>query len=301
MKAKEESLNEAIARFWDEHPLAADFLPPLSGAEFFKAYDNYKFKQEPHILEELRQINFKGKKVLEIGVGHGAEGQKMIEAGAIYTGIDLSPANIARMKDRCRLFSLPYEELKVMRAETLSFPDNYFDLVFSHGVLHHSPEIEKIIAEIYRVLKPGGQVVVMLYHRHSLNYHLSIRLLRRLGLLFLWVPGLIPLISKLTGEKEERIKKHWLNFRQQGWAYLKMASWLSRSTDGPDNVYSRVFSREEARRLFAAFEGLTISVHHLNERHLLCLRYLLPGRVRKWLAARLGWHLWIKGYKPCCR
>lgn len=290
---------EDLVRFWEEHPLATDFLPPLEGKDFFLAYDSFKYKQEPHILEELSQIDFKGKKVLEIGVGHGAEAQKMIEAGASYTGIDISPAAIARVKDRFRLFSLPYEDLRVMKAEELAFPDNTFDLVFSHGVLHHSPQIEKIVAEIYRVLKPGGQFVIMLYHRQSLNYHLSIRFLRRLGLFLLFIPGTVSLVSRLTGEKKERIKKHLANFRQQGLAYLRMDNFLSRSTDGPDNVYSQVFSRQEAARLFYGFENLSFTVHHLNERHLLFLRYLLPSKWKKSLARRFGWHLWVKGHKPC--
>lgn len=290
-----------IARFWEEHPLAEDLLTFYKGKEFFLAYDNFKYKQEPHILDELRQLDFKGKRVLEIGVGHGAEAQKMIEAGAKYTGIDISSAAISRVRERFRLFSLPYEELKIMKAEDLAFPDNSFDLVFSHGVLHHSPQIEKIIAEIYRVLKPGGQFVVMLYHRNSLNYHLSIKILRRLGFFCLFIPGMISLVSWLTGEKKERIRKHLDNFRRQGLRYLQINNFLSRSTDGPDNVYSQVFSRQQALRLFYRFENLSVTVHHLNERHLLFFRYLLPKKWKAWLASHWGWHLWVKGYKPCSK
>ncbi len=301
MKRKILPSAEEIGTFWDKHPVGADFVPPAEGKEYFLTYDAFKFKQEPHILKEINHLDLRGKRVLEIGVGQGAEGQKLIEAGALYTGIDLSPANIARMKERCRLFSLPYEELKVMNAEDLAFPDASFDLVFSHGVLHHSPRIQKIVKEIFRVLKPGGMFVVMLYHRHSLNYYLSIKILRRVGFFLLFLPGVPRLISRLMGEKEDRIRKHLNNWRREGWRYLKLENWLSRATDGPENVYSAVFSRKEARKLFNAFDNLAFSVYHLNERHFPLVRHLIPARLKKILAARWGWHLWVRGHKQCFR
>lgn len=290
-----------IREFWDKHPVGTDFILPAEGKEYFLAYDIFKFTQEPHILEELGKLDLRGKRVLEIGVGQGAEGQRIIEAGALYTGIDLSPKNIERMRARCRLFSLPDEKLIVMNGEALAFPDATFDLVFSHGVLHHSPRIQKIITEIYRVLKPGGMVVAMLYHRHSLNYHLSIKILRRLGFFMLFLPGGSRVISLLTGEKEERVKKHLINWRREGWRYLKLENWIARSTDGPENVYSAVYSRSEARKLFSLFVNLDFKVYHLNERHFPLFRILLPARAKQALASRWGWHLWVKGYKPCSR
>lgn len=290
-----------IKEFWDKYPVGADFILPAEGKEYFLAYDSFKFTQEPHILEELRKLDLRGKRVLEIGVGQGAEGQRIIEAGALYTGIDLSPKNIERMRARCRLFSLPYEKLIVMNGEALAFPDATFDLVFSHGVLHHSPRIQKIITEIYRVLKPGGMVVVMLYHRHSLNYHLSIKILRRLGFFLLFLPGVSRVVSLLTGEKEERVKKHLINWRSKGWSYLRLDNWIARATDGPENVYSAVYSRYETRKLFSLFVNLDFKVYHLNERHFPLLRILLPARAKQALASRWGWHLWVKGNKPCSR
>jgi len=109
----------------------------------------------------------KGKKVLEIGVGLGADHQRFAAAGADLYGIDLTERAIEHTHRRLLLFGLS-STLAVGDAESLDFPDQNFDLVYSWGVLHHSPDSPKAIAEVYRVLKPGGQAKVMIYHKWSM-------------------------------------------------------------------------------------------------------------------------------------
>jgi ubiquinone/menaquinone biosynthesis C-methylase UbiE len=296
-----EFTSEQIAEFWEKHPVGSNFVSASDWKDFFIRYDRFKYTHEPHILEEIGKIDFKGKRVLEIGMGQGAEAQKIIEAGAIYNGIDLTQESVARVKLRCELFSLPYESLQVMNAERLDFPDESFDIVFSHGVLHHSPRIRIIIREIHRVLREGGLVVIMLYHRNSINYQISIRCLRRLGIVLLFFPGMSKLVAKLTHENIERLERHLYYLRQDGLAYLKMENFIHKATDGPDNVFSSVFSQSEAAELFSEFKNLSFSKHFLNERHLPILRSLLSANMKKKIASRYGWHLWIKGIKPCFR
>jgi ubiquinone/menaquinone biosynthesis C-methylase UbiE len=288
---------EEIAKFWEEHPCGDDFVQADERQQLFLNYDRFKYAVEPHILIELRGIDFRGKRVLEIGLGQGAEAQKMIEAGAVYNGIDITQESVARVKTRCRLFSLPYESLQVMNAETLDFPDGSFDIVFSHGVLHHSPNIKKIVAEIYRVLRPGGRVVVMLYHRNSVNYQVSIRLLRRFGIFLLVIPGAPRIIAKLINEKPERLEKHITNLKKHGMAYLRLENFIHKSTDGPDNVFSSVFSQSEAAELFSSFKEVSFSRHCFNERHFPILHSLLPASAKEKIASRYGWHLWINAVK----
>src|SRR6266699_3450587 len=122
----------------------------------------------------------RGLKVLEIGCGLGTDGAQFAEAGADYTGVDLTEAAVELARRRFELFSLP-GKFQTADAENLAFADDSFDLVYSHGVLHHTPETEKAIQEIHRVLRPGGRAVVMLYHRGSYNYRINISLLRRAG------------------------------------------------------------------------------------------------------------------------
>jgi len=286
-----------IAAFWSKYPCGSNFVHASEGRDFFINYDRFKYYHEPHILDELRQIDFKEKRVLEIGLGQGAEAQKMIEAGAIYNGIDLTAESVTRVQTRCRLFSLPYESLQVMNAEKLDFPDESFDIVFSHGVLHHSPRIRTIIREIHRVLRPGGMVVAMLYHRHSINYQVSIRYLRRFGIFLLVLPGMSRLVAKLTGEDLERLEKHLLNLKREGLAYLKMENFIHKATDGPDNVFSSVFSPSEAAELFSAFKDLRFSKHFFNARHFPIVQLFLSAGMKKKISSRYGWHLWVKGIK----
>jgi SAM-dependent methyltransferase len=288
---------DAIAAGWNAHPVGEDFVQGSDWRERFLAYDAFKYEHEPHILDELARLEVKGKRVLEIGLGQGAESQKLIEAGAIYTGIDFTQESVARVRRRCEIFGLPYERIEQMNAETMAFPDASFDLVFSHGVIHHSPRYAAIVRQIHRVLRPGGRVVVMVYHRHSLNYQVSIRLVRRAGIALLFVPGAARLVSRLTREPLDRLLKHRANLRQDGLTYLRMEQFIHRATDGPDNVYSTVFTEREARDLFSMFEDVRVWKHLLNERHFPVLRNLLTPGAKRRLAAKYGWHLWISGVK----
>lgn len=106
-------------------------------------------------------------KVLEIGVGLGADHQRFAEAGAELYGIDLTPLSIEHAQRRLSLMGLT-SHLRVGDAENLEFPDNTFDLVYSWGAIHHSPDAARAAREILRVLKPNGTFRVMVYHKASI-------------------------------------------------------------------------------------------------------------------------------------
>ena len=292
-----EIASETIAAGWEQHPVGDAFVRIDDWREHFLAYDRFKYTHEPHILEELAKLDLKGKQLLEIGLGQGAESQKLIEAGAVYTGIDFTRESVDRVRRRCAIFGLPYERIDQMNAEGLTFPSESFDVVFSHGVIHHSPRVEIIVREIRRVLRPGGRAVVMVYHRHSLNYQVSIRLIRRIGIALLYVPGAARLVSALTREPIDRLLKHRINLRAEGLSYLRMDQFIHKATDGPDNVYSRVFSEREGRALFDGFTNVTVTKHLLNERHFPVVRSLLTPAMKRRLASKYGWHLWVIGTK----
>lgn len=288
---------EEIEEFWKNNPCGAQFVDQHEWERFFIEYDHFKYSNEPHILEELSQIDFEGKRVLEIGLGQGAEAQRIIQAGAIYNGIDLTEESVLRVRTRCGLFDLPFESIQVMNAEHMSFPNGSFDVVFSHGVIHHSPRIESIVREIRRVLREDGMFVVMLYNRNSINYHISIKILRRMGIFLLFVPGMVSIVSKLTNENIERLNKHVENLKRHGLKYLRMDTFIHKATDGPDNVFSSVFSEKEAVRLFSGFRNISCSKHYLNDRHFPILRNLISTAFKQKIASKFGWHLWVKGIK----
>ncbi len=289
---------ENIESFWNENPVGTNFIDFETGKEYFEQYDIFRYTTEGHILKELDSIDFNGKKTLEIGLGQGADSMQIAKRGALYNGIDLTEESVRRVKQRFEIYDLEYEKIQKASARNIPFDDNTFDIVYSHGVIHHSPHIEEIVSEIYRVLKPGGQVVLMLYHKDSFNYNVSIKIIRRVGLLVLRVlPILTGLVSKLTGEGNDRIRKHITNMKSKGMKYLSMENFIHVSTDGPDNVYSTVWNEVSADKLLSKFENLQFSVHFLNQRHLMGLQYLLTKSYKQKLDKKYGWHLWVKGVK----
>jgi SAM-dependent methyltransferase len=233
--------------------------------------------------------------VLEVGCGLGTDGAQFAKAGARYTGIDLTDAAVELAKRRFELFDLP-GTFRVADAERLDFPDSSFDLVYSHGVLHHTPDTAAAIREIHRVLRPGGKAVVMLYHRDSYNYRINISMLRRAGVQLLrWDKG-VKLVHLLTGEPEDSLRDHARQLQTQS-EYLNSEQFLSRNTDGAGNPLARVYSRREARELFKDFAHVELRTYFLNKRWLPVFGPLLPRSLESQLASRWGWHLWIYATK----
>ncbi|MGA7521114.1 MAG: methyltransferase domain-containing protein [Acidobacteriaceae bacterium] len=286
-----------IARFWNDQPCLTDFLGAKELEDILDEHDRYKDRNEPHTAEQIRSIDWNQRRVLEIGPGQGYEAERIARAGAQYNAIDLTPESIRRVQTRFRRAGLAFQELSVMNAEAMTFPDNSFDIVFTHGVIHHSPHIDAIISEIHRILRPGGMMVAMVYHRNSLNYHISIRLLRRAGIFLLLMPGMAKAVSMLTHEPPDRLAKHLHNLRQDGLQYLTMRHFIHKATDGPENVYSAVFTDDDMRALCASFRSVSVSKHFLNERHFPVLRSMLTDAMRARLAAAYGWHLWVTATK----
>src|SRR5262249_35813955 len=114
----------------------------------------------------------RGKRVLEVGVGMGADHAEWARRAPSYlAGVDLTPRAIEMTGARLEMSSLT-SDLKVADAEHLPFEDASFDIVYSWGVLHHTPDTPSAVREVLRVLKPGGQARVMLYHKHGLVFQL---------------------------------------------------------------------------------------------------------------------------------
>jgi SAM-dependent methyltransferase len=158
---------KAVAEFWGEASCGeAQYLPELTIDGYnFEAAERYRL--EPEILDFAEFHKWRNKNVLEIGVGLGADHQRFAEDGANLTGIDLTNRAIERVRRRFQLLGLN-SQLQTGDAERLPFPDNSFDLVYSWGVIHHTPDTPKAAREILRVLKPGGTFKVMIYNKYSL-------------------------------------------------------------------------------------------------------------------------------------
>jgi len=120
----------------------------------------------PSMISHLKKAP--SKNLLEVGCGMGTDSFVLNKNGFDVTGIDLSSGHLKLAKKLFRLFAKKESFMKG-NAETLPFPDNSFGCVYSYGVLHHTPNTEKAIKEIFRVLSPSGRAVIMLYHKWSLN------------------------------------------------------------------------------------------------------------------------------------
>jgi len=277
-----------IADFWELHPCGEQLVGGLETREredyerFFQAYDAARYRRESHIPSCLDDLNPSGKRVLEIGLGQGADSEQLIRRGAHWSGIDLTHESVERVSTRLALRDLPYDDLIQGSVLSMPWPDDSFDLAFSHGVLHHVPEILDAQSEIHRILKPDGELVVMLYARWSLNYLVSILLVRRALLL---VAAPFAKLGRLT-EGDGLLAGHLRNARREGvWRYLRRDRFLHASTDGPDNPFSRVYSVADVRRDFPLFEVVRSHRHFMHAPPLPVHRAPLE-RV-------LGWHLWV--------
>jgi ubiquinone/menaquinone biosynthesis C-methylase UbiE len=158
-------LKKQVAEFWNAEPCGTRYLGPSFD---FEAHSKARYQLEPHIPLFARFSSSRGLRILEIGVGMGADYAQWLKSGAKATGVDLSSASIDRARRRCKSEGL-ISDLKVADAEDLTFPDSTFDVVYSYGVMHHSPNTQKCIEEALRVLKPDGQARIMLYHHVSLT------------------------------------------------------------------------------------------------------------------------------------
>ena len=288
-------LKERVRAFWQVHPCGTKFSDAEVGTrEFFERVEQHRYKKEWHIPQAAEFAGTKGLRVLEIGCGMGTDGAQFAKAGADYTGVDLTEAAIELARKRFELSGLR-GEFRVADAEQLDFPDESFDLVYSHGVLHHTPDTDKAVREIHRVLKPGGRAIVMLYHRGSYNYRIGIRILRRAGAGLLKSEAGIKIVNGLTGEPVESLREHAKLISRNG--HVSADELLNQSTDGAGNPLARVYSRVEARGLFRDFRQVELRAYFLNKRFIPLIGNLLPRSIESVLASRWGWHLWIYATK----
>lgn len=211
---------QQVHDFWNQASCGESLYLPDTDRAGYEAQAEARYTLEPYILDFAAFSDTHGLRVLEIGVGLGADHQRFAEAGADLWGIDLTERAVEHTRRRLAAFGLT-SHLAVGDAEHLDFPDDSFDLVYSWGVLHHSPDTPKAIAEVWRVLKPGGGAKIMVYHKWSM-----------VGLM-LWVR----------------------------YALLGLRPWLSLSEVYARHLESpgtKAYTVAEARKLFSAFSEVSI-------------------------------------------
>ena len=161
------NLISRITAYWDEHIHDLSITThPVGTREFFQQLDEYRYDKLNYLPRLVDFSTYQGKSLLEVGCGAGIDLVRFARAGAIVTGIDLSATAVELARKNIEQNGLN-ADLWVMNGESMQFPDNSFDVVYAHGVLQYTANIEKMMAEIHRVVKPGGEVVMMVYNRNS--------------------------------------------------------------------------------------------------------------------------------------
>lgn len=252
-----------VRSYWDANPLCASAIPySLGTPEYFEYYDGLREVNED--LEFSYQLHeyksFAGRKMLDVGSGNGYVLSWYAREGAEVYGVDISSTGIDLCRKRFEHSGL-HGNFQVANAEELPFEDKTFDCVCSMGVLHHTPDTAKAVGEIFRVLKPGGRLIVMVYHRDSALYRFHFRLRRF-----------------FTGKTLQE---------------------MVNEVDGVGNPKGDVYSKSELWELLGRFEQLELFVRLLQGWMVIPKKgRLIPTRLLKPFEKRWGWFLYARGIKP---
>lgn len=291
-----------IQAFWKSlyHSLYDDMESGLTRDALLKGLDALEdmFRFRRHMaVEEMPLAALNGKRVLEIGPGAGGHSALFAKHGAVMTSLDITFDRARSVERKFRLMGELADGCTGLQgdAESLPFADGTFDIVYSNGVLHHTADTQKAVDEVLRVLKPGGQAVIMLYCKSSWHYWFNM----------LFCVGL------LQGQA----------FRSRNWLG-HATEWGGRNRQTVANPYTRCYTRGGLASLFARFAGLKMRKHEFYF-------YLIPklGRLYRawqvkrygthpggilvygepwpvwspleaWLGPRIGWVWYISGFKP---
>lgn len=255
---------------WGANPCGAHIARDLAFGtrEYFDAIEAYRYQvYAPWMQPMLGFDRYSGKRMLEIGCGTGTDLLQFARGGAEVTGLDLTPRSIEIARQRFAVYGCA-GTFAIGDAENLAFPDASFDVVYSFGVLHHTPDTERAVKEAHRVLRRGGRAVVMLYHRTSLYYWGGLIVKRGL------------LRGELRRDTPEQLMSRYVEHTETGGRPLVKA-----------------YTRGEARRLFQPFSRCQVQVNQLTRAELGAPGRALPESAFQWLARHFGWNLIITATK----
>lgn len=263
--------HEAV-RQWSADPCGGEAAGTEreGSAAFFRAVDADRYGAYAPWLPAVAGFQARaGARLLEVGCGMGTDLAAFARGGAEVFAVDLTPRHLHIARERLRVEGHP---VRLVRSdgESLPFPDASFDVVYSFGVLHHTPDTQKAFDEIHRVLRPGGRAIIALYHRHSA---------------FFWI---------FTVATRGVL---WGGLLREG--YRRLLAGLEHGDAGAVPLV-KVFSRRELTRMLSAFRSVTTEVHHLEPGHfgyLAPIARRLPPRLFRAASRRYGWYLVARAHR----
>lgn len=256
---------------WEQDPCGAEYdrEHELGTREFFDEVERYRYQEYAPWMPRLMEFErFRGARLLEVGCGMGSDLLQFARGGARCTGVDLTPRSVEITRHRFKLYGAE-GDFMISDGEHLPFRSESFDVVYSNGVLHHTPDTAGSIREVHRVLRVGGVAKIMLYHRNSLNYWFEI-VLRR---------GIVGL-EFLRGRSAEEIMSRVIEISNH---------------DARPLV--KVYSRSEVRELFGMFKDVRVDVEQLMRDELRFLSPLITDSVFERLRKKIGWNVIVTAKK----
>ena len=274
-----------VREWWNRNPMSYDVDDPIpypeGSPEFFREIDARIFHPRyMRLTADESGVPFslfvpfgelEGKDVLEVGCGSGIAVQLFAEASANVTAVDLTPWAVATTKARMEAFGLE-ADVREADGESLPFADASFDVVFSWGVIHHTSDMDAALGQLVRVLRPGGRLVLMLYHRRSIFFAAYrglarfLPLARRLGFHF---------EGARAGEREGLIARHFTRAEVEA-----------------------MLAARGLREIRVQPYGQDAELLPLPRRIRLPITERLPQRPKDWVLRRLGHQLGITALKP---
>jgi ubiquinone/menaquinone biosynthesis C-methylase UbiE len=254
------ALKSKVKDFWEERPCgSADASGAVGTIEFFEEVERQRYTGDDFMPEVVGFDRWKGKRILEVGCGLGTDLLQFVRGGAEVYAIDLTTRGASLTRKRLQLYGYK-GELVVGDSEKLPFASDFFDLVYSWGVIHHTPDTEAAAREIVRVCKPGGRVLVMLYHRRSL---LALQAWIRYGLL-------------------------------RGKPFRSPRQLIAEHVESPG---TKTYTARQARELFPQLENTAIQRIVTRYDMRIGRRTFLPRWTRRFVPSHLGWFMVINGAK----
>ncbi|MEM6552767.1 MAG: class I SAM-dependent methyltransferase [Planctomycetota bacterium] len=267
----------AVADYWNRRPCNIRHSPePVGTRAYFDQVRDRKYRIEPHIPGFADFPAWAGKRVLEVGCGIGTDTMSFAQAGADVTAVDLSEASIELAQRRASVYGMT-DRVRFVRgdAEQLGtlVGDTGFDLVYSFGVIHHTPNPGAVLEQARRIIRPGGTLKVMVYHRYA---------------------------TKVLGILAGR------GFRV--WDLDRLIAEQSEAQTGCPVTYS--YTRESARDLIesAGFTAKSIDIDHIfpyRIKEYVKYQYrkrmpwrVMPASVFRGIERRFGWHVLVTAKAP---
>lgn len=286
---------DAVEQFWNQKPCDSDMSSKdTSLIEYYNEIETDRYKYQNHINTIMNWIDWSNKRVLEIGTGVGTDARNIIRRGGIYLGINVDQGSVDATQKALNAFNLS-GTVKKCSATHLFLENESIDIVYSFGVLHHIPDAQLAVSEIYRALKPGGELLIMVYNKRSINYKIEIMILRKLFLRLLALPGMIDFLGSIGFPKEKLVRHREIFSLNKN---MSNEEWLSRNTDGPDNPYSLVYDKNEIESLLPQFTIKRNEVFYFDVRHYGKLGNLFPKWLVNFISTHYGWHRVVHAIKP---